>query len=65
LYKLILNSTDRNNFYYYFLYDIYLDLVRIQDCREFCYDLCEKQEVAIQRSLTEDYGIKKSVLEIP
>ena len=65
LYKLILNSTDRNNFYYYFLYDIYLELNRIQDCREMCYELCEKQEKSIQNSLINDYCIDSSVLEIP
>lgn len=65
LYKLILNSTDRNNFYYYFLYDIYLDLNRIQDCRESCYKLCKKQEKGIQRSLIKQFKINPSVLEIP
>lgn len=65
LYKFILNSTNREKPYYYFIYDIYLDLIRIQDNREFCYDLCEKQEKAIQKSLIEDFKIAPSVLEIP
>ena len=65
LYKLILNSTNKNKVYYYFLYNIYLDLVRIQDLREKGYAVCEKQEKRLKRSLTRDFNINKDILEIP
>lgn len=65
LYDDIVNSTDEDNCYYYFLYDMYIDLDLMQQCRNGYYKVRKKQEKAIKKSLIRDFKIDNKVLEIP
>ena len=64
LFKLIKNLTNREANYYYFLYDIYIDLGRIQQYREFSYEKSLEQDEATKKSLVRDFGIAEDALQI-
>lgn len=65
LYDDIVNLTEEDNCYYYFLYNMFIDLELIQQCRKGYYKIREKREKIIKKSLIRDFKIDKNVLEIP
>jgi len=64
LFKLIKTLTNRESNYYYFIYDICIDLERIQQYREFSYEQSIHQDEATKKSLVRDFGIAEDALEI-
>jgi len=65
LYEDIVNATEEDDCYFYFLYNMYLDLELIQVCRNGYYKIHKKQEETIKKSLMRDFKLDKNILEIP
>ena len=65
LFKIIRDTTSREKHYYYFLYNICIDLEYIQQSRENLYKMCLKQDYALKKALIKKFNIDKEALLIP